>query len=67
MYPVVQRVIVLVLIGVIAAVGPVAWSATPEQVETSLAKARQWLWSQQKNGNWEEVQARDPKARAQLP
>ena len=67
MYPFLQRVLVLVLMVASSAVAPSAWSATPEQVETSLAKAKQWLWAQRKSGNWEEVQTRDLKARGQLP
>ena len=41
---------------------PLAYSATPAQVDTSLAKARDWLFAHQQNGNWELVPARDPKA-----
>lgn len=36
-------------------------AATHEQVEQALAKAKTWIYSQQKNGNWELTQQRDTK------
>jgi hypothetical protein len=38
-----------------------ARAATPEQVEAALSRAKAFLYSQQKNGNWELVGQRDPK------
>src|SRR5262245_23990961 len=37
-----------------------ARGATPTQVEQSITKARSYLYSKQKNGNWEKSPARDP-------
>jgi hypothetical protein len=41
---------------------PWAHAATPDEVETSIARAKEYLYSKQVNGNWEAVQTRDPKA-----
>jgi hypothetical protein len=40
---------------------PPAPAATPQQVDTALNKAREFLYSKMKDGNWEVTPARDPK------
>src|SRR5207247_2190967 len=39
-------------------VAKIAFAATPEQIDQSITKAKGFLYSQQKNGNWEVVGAR---------
>src|SRR6185369_16334455 len=35
-----------------------SFAATPEQIDQSIGKAKEFLYAQQKNGNWEVVAAR---------
>jgi len=46
------RILLLVLCA-----GMSAHAATPEEIETAVVKAKQWLYSKQNNGNWESVTA----------
>ena len=39
-------------------VAKVVFAATPDQIDQSIAKAKQFLYAQQKDGNWEIVAAR---------
>jgi len=43
----------------IALLGSHARAATPQQIDAAITKAKKFIYSQQKNGNWELVQARD--------
>jgi hypothetical protein len=50
-----------IVLGICLLLSPLCQAATPEQVDHALAKAKSFLYSQMKNGNWETVQKRDPK------
>src|SRR5580765_411501 len=38
----------------------VARAAAPKEIDESILKAKEYLYSKQKEGNWEKVQQRDP-------
>ncbi len=44
-----------------------SFAASPAAVEKSINLAKEWLYKQQQNGNWEESQAVEKKANAQSP
>ncbi len=48
--------ILLIAVMTLGWVGGVARAVTPAAIDQSLAQAKTWLYSQQQNGNWENVQ-----------
>ncbi len=50
---------------VLGGVGTMSYAATPAQVDAALTKGKEYLYSQQKNGNWETVAQPDPAETAQ--
>lgn len=51
------------IVCMVAALSGVMHAATPADVDASLRRAKDYLYSQQKEGNWERAPARDPTAR----
>lgn len=52
----------VLLLLVVAVLSPAGHAATPEQVDTALRKGVAYLYkAQNKDGNWEQAQQRDPK------
>ncbi len=61
MKPTPKLLIGLLLAAIFALSGGTVRAATPEQVEEAIKKAVDYLYTQQKGDNWEEVPAADPK------
>src|SRR2546421_9495681 len=56
-----KSIIALLTLGFLAcARGATIPPATPEQVDKTIARAVEWLYSKQTKGNWETAEKRDP-------
>src|SRR5688500_5197227 len=58
-YRIVQRLVVLLALLTFVIPSYASADVTPKQVDDALKKSKEWIYAQQKDGNWEKVPARD--------